>query len=235
MKKIFLSLFFLLAVARLKAQNFEFSVQANTGLSHYTGDRPSHSTNLNVYSVSGHSGYPNNDGTILSPCYGVDLQLQYTFKFNFIMGVQAGYEVISNKVAINGVYDGAATETAATGYVNQHNGYIDINPYLGYRFNINKVKLDILPGVDIAPGANTYNTVNVKASDGTFYNKYAPFYGGAPALELRYRLGLAAYYKKYGITAGYSHGKDIRNYNADGPVPSEYIEIFRLGISYRIK
>ena len=131
MRKLILTILFILSIVELKAQSFEFSVQANTGLSHYVGQGTLHSTFLNVSSVSDHSGYPNGDGNIASPIWGTDLQFQYTFKFNFIIGAQTGYEQISNKVDINGVYDGATTETSATGYVNQHYGYFNINPYLG--------------------------------------------------------------------------------------------------------
>jgi hypothetical protein len=235
MRKLILTILFILSIVELKAQGFEFSVQANTGLSYYVGQGTLHSTFLNVSSVSDHSGYPNGDGNIASPIWGTDLQFQYTFKSNFVLGVQTGYEQISYKVDINGVYDGAANETQATGYTNQHNGYININPYLGYRLKLDKVRLDVLPGFDIALGTNSYTTVNVKASDGTFYNK--PSYDGAPATEIRARLGLAAYYQKFGITASYSHG--TKDYNSglasDSVLPTLYTELFRVGLSYRIR
>ncbi len=234
MKKLTFIALIIFFFIKANAQSFEISVQANSGLSHYTGKRPVHSTFLNA-SAGTHGGYANGDGDILSPCYGVDVQWQYTFKFNFLIGTQLGYELLSNKVDINQVYAGAAGGTSATGYSDEHNGYFNFNPYLGYRFKLNKVRLDVLPGIEIAPGTNTFTTINVKAGDGAYYNKLSPYYGGAPALEVRTRLGLAAYYQRYGITASWSRGTDIRNYYADSPVPPENMEIFRLGISYRLR
>lgn len=235
MKKLILIIPIILLCIKANAQAFEISVQANSGLSHYTGPRAVHSTFFNAANSTSHGGYANGDGNILSACYGTGLQFQYTFKFNFLIGTQLGYELLGNKVDINGVYNGGAGETPATGYTIVHDGYLNINPYLGYRFKLNKVRLDVLPGIDIALGTNTFTTTNVNAADGSYYNRLLPNYGGAPSLEIKGRLGLAAYYKRFGVTASWSYGQDIRDYYADGPVAAEYREAYRLGISYRLK
>jgi hypothetical protein len=237
MKKILLSLLLVFSILGLKAQTSEFSIQANGGMSHDVGNGTVSSTNLNVDGGNSHGGYPNGDGNRYAFSYGLGLQWQYVFKCNFLLGLQAGYEVVSNKVNIDGVYDGASTETPATGYVTDHNGFININPSIGYRLHFNKVRFDILPGFDIALGMHGSETVNVKASDNTYYNRPLNDLNSKPTDDFRLRLGLAAYYKKFGINASYSHG--LHNYNsdelADEPVPALNVNVIRLGISYRIK
>jgi len=238
MKKILLIITLIFIITLAKAQSFEVSVQANGGLSGYFGNSTVSATNLNVDNATNHTGYPNGTGNVLAFSYGADIQWQYTFKSRFILGLQTGYEILASKVDINGVYDGNGSgETSATGYAEDHDGFINISPYIGYRFNLHKVRLDVLPGFDLAFGVNSWHTVNVTASDNTYYNKHTDNIYGNPDNDVRVRLGLAAYYQKFGITASYSRG--LTNFNsgalADGPVPPLYRQVFRLGLSYRIK
>jgi len=237
MKKYFLIILLVFIAAGVKAQSFEVSVQANGGSSGYVGKGTVSTTFLDGADPANHTGYPNGDGNRQLFSYGADLQFQYTFKSSFILGLQTGYEVLGSKADINGVYDGNETETAATGYTEQHAGYVNINPYIGYRFKLKKVRLDVLPGLDLAFGAHESNTVNVTASDNTYYNAHTDNVYYHPSDDVRLRLGLAAYYQKFGITASYSHG--LANFTADeladAPVPAEHRNVLRLGISYRIK
>jgi len=232
MRKIYLSLLFVFSIVIVKAQSSEFSVQANSGFSHYTGSGTVGSTFLNNAPQS-HSGYPNGDGNLNATIYGFDAQWQYIFKCNFILGLQAGYEAIGSKVNINGV-DAEGGEISATGSVTNRADYINVNPYIGFRFNINKVRFDIMPGLDLAFGVGSQQSGTIKASNGTYYNENDNFSSAKD--DVRLRLGLAAYYKKFGITAGYSHG--LVNFNADEfadkPVPALRINVIRIGISYII-
>jgi len=231
--KLLITLLFVLSISELHAQTFEISAQANGGFSHYAGKSTVNNTFLNAGDPANHSGYANGDGNSPAFTYGADVQLQYTFKFNLIMGVQTGYEVISSHTNINGVYDGANGEVTATGYTSDHYGYININPYLGFRFHINNVRLDLLPGLDISLGESTKSTVDVKATDGTYYNKPTNNINNTGD-EFRVRFGLAAYYKKFGITASHSRGINHFAQFADAYIPPEHMEVFRLGISYKI-
>jgi hypothetical protein len=251
MKKALLIILFVFAFIQLKAQSLDFSIQANSGFSHLTGESTLRNAPLNGSSAESHAGYPNGTGNLSAPDLGADLQLQYTFKCGFILGAQAGFEQFSSKININGVYGSydapvlfynintpypGTTFVSATGHATDHWDYIYINPYFGYRFAFKKVKLDVLPGFDIAAGTSSSETVNVKASDGSYYNKSTlPSY--KPATDVRPRIGLAAYYQLFGIVASYSKG--LYDYNSgklsDSDLPPLHTELFRLGISYRIK
>jgi len=238
MNEIFLVVSLIFIAIQVKAQSFEVSLQANAGLAGFTGKSTVNTTNLNVNNATDHTGYPNATGNLLTLSYGADIQWQYTFKSRFILGLQTGYEILSSKVNINGVYDGNSSgETSAAGYAKDHDGFVNINPYIGYRFNLKKVRLDVLPGFDFAFGVNSWHTVNVTASDNTYYDKHTDNVYGHPADDVRARIGLAAYYQKFGVTASYSHG--LTNFNsgalADAPVPALYRQVIRLGLSYQIK
>jgi hypothetical protein len=247
MKKALLIALFIFAFIRLKAQSFEFSVQANSGFSHFTGGSTLRTTFLGAASATQHDGYPNGTGNLSAPDLGADLQLQYNFKCGVILGGQAGFEQFSSGVNINSVdepYNGyLALNTAyyspfvpASGHVTDHWDYININPYTGYRFLFKKVKLDILPGFDVAFGTGHSENVNVKATDGTYYNK-STLSGGKPITDVRSRIGLATYYQRFGIVASYSRG--IHDYNSgktsDSILPTLNTELFRIGLSYRIR
>jgi hypothetical protein len=245
MKKIIFIILLVSFIIRVNAQSLEFSVQAYSGMSHFTGNTTTHSTFLNTSATDPHAGYPNGTGNIYTPDLGIALQLQYNFKSGFLLGGQAAFEQFNNKVDINGVYEDqtylayqlAPGPEAATGHVTDHDNYVNLTPYIGYRFVLNKVKLDVMPGFDIAIGVGGSETVNVKANDGTYYNKPNIANGGIPPSDVRARIGLAAYYLRYGIIASYSRG--LKDYNSgelsDSDLPPLHAELFRLGLSYRIR
>jgi hypothetical protein len=232
MKKIYLSLLFIFCAIQLKAQSFEVSVQANTGLSHYSGTGTLSSTFLNADDQT-HTGYPNGDGNRNAAIFGADIQWQYISRHNFILGLQTGYEALGSKVDITSI---GSPGTPATGSFTDHLNYINLNPYVGYRFKLSKVRLDVMPGLDFALGihgsqggkATTNNNVTYTASDNI---------NGTTKSDVRLRLGLAAYYQKFGITASYSHG--LANFNSgalsDSVLPTLRVEVLRIGLSYRIK
>jgi hypothetical protein len=232
MKKAILSLLFIFSILQLKAQSLEVSVQAGTGVSHYVGAGTVSSTVLNINGQQ-HTGYPNGDGNRNATIFSGDIQLQYAFKCNFILGLQMGYEALGSKVDITGISTNPLTP--ATGSFTDRLNYINLNPFVGYRFNLKNVSLDVMPGLDFAIGTSGKQTGKAIADDNVVYNSSS--LNGKPDADVRAKLGLAAYYKKFGITASYSHGFVDFNSGllADGPVPSMRIEIFRLGLSYRIK
>src|ERR1700760_1222167 len=103
MKKILLFAILLIAASQLKAQNIEFSVLANGGMSHFTGGGTQSVTFLNADPTT-HSGYANGTGNSFAFSYGAGAQLQFVAKCGFLFGAQAGYDAFSNKNNINGVF-----------------------------------------------------------------------------------------------------------------------------------
>jgi len=231
MRKIILSSLFILGITAAKAQSFEISLQANTGVSHFSGAGTVSSTFLNADDQS-HTGYPNGDGNRNAAIFGADIQWQYVAKCNFIFGVQTGYEALGTKVDISSV---GSPGTPATGSFTDHLNYINLNPYIGYRFKLSKVKLDVMPGLDIALGVHGSETGKAITNDNVTYT--ADDVNGTTRSDARVRLGLAAYYQKFGITASYSHGLTDFNSGAlsDSVLPTINLNVIRIGLSYRIK
>ena len=221
-------------ISVLKAQTSEFSVQANTGLSHFLGTGTLNSTFLNADGQQ-HTGYPNGSGNKNAVIFGGNIQWQYTFKCNFLLGLQAGYEALGSKINISSVYS-EGVPMPATGSFTEHLNYINLNPFIGYRFDVDKVHLDVMPGLDIALGLNSKLTGKAVTNNNVVYSPSSVI-NGKPDDDVRIRLGLAAYYQRFGIIASYSRG--LADFNsgeiADAPVPAMHLEAFRLGISYQIK
>ncbi len=231
MKKIYLSILLIFCAIQLKAQSFEVSVQANTGLSHYTGAGTVSSTFLNVYEQQ-RTGYPNGDGNRNATIFGADIQWQYISRHNFILGLQTGYEALGSKIDITSI---GSPGTPATGSFTDRLNYINLNPYIGYRFKLSKIRLDVMPGLDFALGIHGSETGKAITNDNVTYTSDGA--NGTTRSDVRLRLGLAAYYQKFGITASYSHGLADFNSGAlsDSVLPSLRFEVMRIGLSYRIK
>ncbi len=248
MKVILLTLSILFLSTRLFAQKIELSLQANLGLFHYSGNATTSTSFINSSGGTPPQGNTNNPyGNKNGFSYGGDIQAQYVSKSGFIAGVQGGYDVLRSIVDINSVYPQFALfgpaesppPPPAKGQTALQTQNFNINPYLGYRLDLKKIKIDIMPGVDVSFNVNSYDKGSATTNDGTVYkvdNKLPK----SPT-DIRLRLGVAAWYKRFGLTAGYAHGLtnfasnlDVNAGGTSTPAPETHSELIRFGISYRI-
>jgi hypothetical protein len=238
----------MLSGLRLYAQKLEVSVQANTGLFHFAGKSTTATTQVLQGSTTGNAtDYANNPyGNKNGFSYGGSIQAQTVSKGGFIVGLQGGYELLRSKVDIDKytpiVY---ITETeflpiaandpsfAVTGHVAFQSQSINLNPYIGYRFQLNKVKLDILPGMDIGLILDSRDKGEVKDKDGKIYK--VDYKRTKAPTDVRLRLGAVASYGRYGLNASFAHGLTnyMKNYIGDASF-NAHSEYFRLGLSYRL-
>ncbi|MFC0516126.1 hypothetical protein ACFFGT_18035 [Mucilaginibacter angelicae] len=250
MKKYLLTFIpLMLSGLQLCAQKLEVSVQANTGLFHFAGKSSTATTQVlqSSASTADPMNYANNPyGNKNGFSYGGSIQAQLVSKGGFIVGLQGGYELLKSKVDIDKyspliylTYSDYMPLTAidpsfaVTGHVAFQNQNINLNPYIGYRFQLSKVKLDILPGMDIGLILDTRDKGEVKDKDGKIYkvdNKRSK----APT-DVRLRLGAAASYGRYGLNASFAHGLTnyMKNYIGDASF-NTHSEYLRLGLSYRL-
>jgi hypothetical protein len=151
---------------------------------------------------------------------------------SFIIGVQGGYEALKSNININEISISGGN-VAATGATSFKANYINVNPYIGYRLPVPVVNVDILAGLDIAHVSNAKDKGSVKASNETTYNVHRKV--TTVSTDNRVRFGLAAGFKRVGLTANYSHG--LTNYYegiiGGGPMDA-HSEILRLGLTYKI-
>ncbi|SEP11712.1 hypothetical protein SAMN05192574_1242 [Mucilaginibacter gossypiicola] len=233
---------------QLCAQKLEVSVQANTGLFHFAGKSTSATTQVLQGSTTGdpmnraNNPYGNKNGF----SYGGSIQVQTISKGGFIVGLQGGYELLRSKVEVNkyipitsvlyGDYLPIAANDpsfAVTGHVAFQNQSINLNPYIGYRFQLNKVKLDILPGMDLGLILDSRDKGEVKDKDGKIYK--VDYKRSKAPTDVRLRLGAVASYGRYGLNASFAHG--VSNYMKDMVGDASFnahSEYFRLGLSYRL-
>jgi hypothetical protein len=237
---------FAFSIIRLKAQSFEFSLQAGSGVSHFSGSSSASNSTI-AGAVGGSDNYTIDPyGSRIAFAYNAGLQGQYVFQSRFIVGLQADYQLLQSKVKIDSTYrtdiilfapgpydtgDGYVAGSA-TGKTILRATYIDLSPYIGYRVLEGTIKFDVLPGMDIGFGLGSHESgkAAINYSSGNVVID-ADKNLGIPKTDLGIKLGLAAYYKRYGLIAGYSYG--LSNY-LPGTETSLHTELFRLGISYRI-
>jgi hypothetical protein len=252
MKKLYLVLFALFLAAQLHAQQFELSFQANSGLFHYSGNSTSSTSVIIQGPTSPKQNYTNNPyGNKDAFSYGADVQAQYVSKGGFITGIQAGYDILRSKTKITNVfpYEFELEESeynpsnyapfnpslTAKGNTILQDQFINLSPYIGYRIKAKKISIDLMPGVDIGIGLNSYNKGKATTTDGTVYE--TDYKEVKPPTDIRLKFGTAVNYKKWGVTASFAHG--LTNYTKDllNDSPTVYkaqSELLRFGISYRI-
>jgi len=253
MKRCLLTLFGVLSSLYLFAQKIEVSAQANSGLFNYSG--PSATASSTISQANDNSYYTNNPyGSKKAFSYGLGVQTQLVTGCGFIIGLQTGYDILRSKTDITGVYPNGVffalpsyynfnilSSSQATGATYLQDMFINLNPYIGYRFHYRKVRLDILPGADIAFNINSYDKGNATTIfyNGTNYNNSTTYQTdvkrpNAPT-DIRLKMGLAAYYNKFGINASYARG--LTNYEKNMIGDAGYdakSRLIRFGISYRI-
>jgi hypothetical protein len=106
------------------------------------------------------------------------------------------------------VSSGPATNLDANGSTALKNNIININPYIGYRIPLAKIKLDILAGTDIGFISSTHEKGSAKGTDGKAYS--TDLDRTTIKKDFRLRFGLAASLNKFSINASYAHG--LSNY-----------------------
>ncbi len=249
MKKITLSLFALFLFIQSYGQGVEWSFLANSGLYRYSGNYTVSSTALVGVVPGTKDGYANNPyGHLYGFSYGAGFQAQYVSTGGFIIGLQGAYDVLRSKENVTnayrgdivlylapGDYTGGYTGAPATGNAYSTSQDVNINPYIGYRVKTRKLKIDLMPGVDMGYNVSTYASFDAKDQAGNHYQ--ANNYAGTVSPDIRLRFGAAAWYKKYALTASYAHG--LKNFSAhllnDNPTP-QYArsELVRFGLAVRL-
>jgi len=247
MKRLLLTLMALFTGTHLFAQKIEVSAQAYSGLFHFGGRSATASSTVVQSSITGNpDNYTNNPyGNKNAISYGIAAQVQAVSKNGFIFGLQAGYEFLQSKVNI-GQYASAVyydpnvnyiapahPDFTVTGHANLENRFINLNPYIGYRLQLQKVNLDILPGIDVGFNLSTYDTGTVKDNDDRVYTIDRKI-NNTPT-DVRLRFGLAATYNQFGITVSYAHG--LTNYESNVVSDTKFeahSELIRFGISCQL-
>jgi hypothetical protein len=230
MKNTLLTLIGLFFFTQIYGQRIEVSVFGNASFFSYVGnDRTSFalfSGGGPPYNFTFLTGNPY--GSNLAVGYGAGIQTQYVAKSGFITGLQVAYENLRSDEHI--VSNDAQGPTIGQFYF--RSTYLNLNPYLGYRISSQNIKIDLMPGIDIALDGNAH-LYGSAVSGGHTYTYAQPY--GSLKNDVRARLGITAWYKRIGVAASYSHG--LTNFSANSAFTegsTTYSQVIRLGLIYRI-
>ncbi len=91
----------------------------------------------------------------------------------------------------------------------------------------------MMPGIDLGFDVNSYDKGRATDNDGNVYRTDLKLIN-APT-DVRLKLGVAATYKRFGITAAYLHGLTNLYKNTTGNGNGEaHSELLSFGITYRV-
>jgi hypothetical protein len=221
-----------LFVAQLTyGQNTEYSVHLNSGGFAYRGKGAAASSVVLVPDVYPGNTYTNNPyGKNLGFSYGLVGQIQRVRPKRNLFGVQAGYEVLRSRVDITEIL-AFRLQTPASGHTTLTNRTINVHPFFGHRLASKTIDFDLTAGPDLGFVLSTREEIDAVAGGEKFS---AEDTRADPYLEIRARLNAAAYYKHFGLTAGYSRGLTNNQGGAIGIDGQTYSQFFRVGLAYRL-
>ena len=215
-------------------QSTEISFQLGSGFFSFGGSSATETSFVNISDVNSISSYTNNPyGKKSGFSYGFGIQVQKISKSNFIWGLQTGYESLSSGVNIDNAF-GEITWSVKSGQATLTSQFINIKPLIGKRFEIAKnFKTDLVFGLDFGICLSTKEKFNLTTNQG--FDVGGSLDRTRTRVDFRPRLEVNNYYKKIGLSIGYSYG--LTNYTSglDGVTRETMTRYFRVGLIYLIK
>lgn len=244
MKKLYFTLFALLFSSFAFGQKTEFSVGLNSGLFSFTGSAASQSVDIDENPFTGKNYTNQIFGAKEALSYGLSLNLKHVTKYKMLFGADLGFEVLRSRASVDTVYGGdfVGWEYDGTGKIYFNNSFLNLNPYIGYRFAFKDFSFDLIGGFDVAIKLKETTRGSAIISNGT---KISIFDRTTPNVwfDFRPRVQLAANYKKLALYVGYSYGlvdykmwsKAPTIQNGNSSLSGAYARFLRFGIEYKIK
>ncbi|RTQ46506.1 hypothetical protein EJV47_21365 [Hymenobacter gummosus] len=131
-------------------------------------------------------------------------------------------------------YSGADYLPTLSGRTHLINEFVNVHPFVGRRFGLGKaLSVDVSAGADL--GLLLHSQEKGRATDEQGQTLSSNLERPQPGLDVRPRLNLTTYYKRAGLSLGYSHG--LTNYRRSwvGGVNEAYAQVWRLGVVYRLR
>ena len=234
MKKALLLLFLSTTASLAHAQKTELSAHLNGGLFAFRGASTERTTFFNLRGDAYQVAYTNNPyGSRAGRAYGAAGQVQRVTHGHALFGVQIGYERLRSRVAIDRVWSRLSGERAAIGHVNLGSSFINVHPFVGRRFGLKGLVLDVSAGPETG-----YFLQSRERGDATEANGSKHLVSqdrSHPKTDFRLRGNATVYYRKLGLSTSYSYG--LTNYQAGyvGGTNEAAARVWRLGVVYRLK
>lgn len=235
MKQIITVILVTLFSIKVFGQKTEFSIHATSGLFSFHGASSGSTTFYLLRDRLNLPGYTNNPyGNKSGFSYGFSLNVQRVTKANFIYGIESGYESLKSRIKIQSILaDDSNLAVSSDSKTELSNHFLNFHPFVGKRLNLIKnIQSDLILGIDIGIFLKTQEQPNISTSEKTYFSNYER--SKPENNDYRLRLDMVNYYKRIGITIGYSYG--ITNYLSGrvGGDPIAFSKMIRLGLVYKI-
>ena len=231
MKKVLIFIATVLLNTTISGQTTEISEQLSSGIFYFGGDYSVKTSVIHSISNLDNNYTDNPYGRFSGFSYVIGLKVQRITKSNFIFGLQISFESLSSKVKITNVLTQAVhISDAKTILTNQ---FLSFHPFLGKRIRlINSITSDLTIGTDLGIDLNIseHETGTIDMSykyDFIYKNLNKP-----KSIDIRPRIEFVNYYKRFGLTIGYSYG--LTNYTNKMVTGNQeaFSRMIRFGLSY---
>lgn len=217
-------------------QKSEFRLCANTGLFAFKGpsaERVSFIINSkSAIPEDPISAYTNNPyGSDYGISFGISGNFKKVSKKNFLAGADIGVEMLRSQVFINSVLDG--NSYSASGKTILQLSFINLQPFIGQRFYLQPVSIDLTGGVDFGFRLQAKEIGKATTTNARLYKTSVN--RNTITTDIRPRFQMSANYKKFGVYTSYSTG--LVNYKAGyiGGTNECYSRLWRFGLTYLLK
>jgi hypothetical protein len=231
MKRTLIFILTVLVNATISGQTTEISEQLSSGLFYFGGPYSVKTSVIRSINNLDNNYTDNPYGRFSGFSYVLGLKVQRITKSNFIFGLQSSFESLSSKVKVTNVLTQSVhISDAKTILINQ---FLSFHPFLGKRIKlINLITSDLTFGTDLGIDLNIR-----EHETGTLDNmsKYDFFYTNLNkprSIDIRPRIEFINYYKKFGLTIGYSYGlTNYTNKMVSGNMEA-FSRMIRFGLAY---
>ncbi|SHI54911.1 Outer membrane protein beta-barrel domain-containing protein [Hymenobacter daecheongensis DSM 21074] len=235
MKKLTLFILAALAAHLSHGQQTEFSAHLTSGLAAFRG--PAAAADAFIVGTQWNSGryYTDNPyGRQPGISYGGAGQVQRIGPKKGVLGVQAGYEVLRSRVRISNVFEGGTDAgISVKGHTALANQLINLHPFFGHRFALKALDLDLTAGPEVGWLLSSHEKGRATTTGGRTYTTHTARYRPID-VDVRARLNLTAYYRRTGLSLGYSAGLSDYRRGYVGGTNGLFSQVFRVGLAYRI-
>jgi hypothetical protein len=163
----------------------------------------------------------------------LELQAQRVTRQKHLYGIGLGFERLTSRARFDSASYTFLGTIPETGKLTLASDFITLTPYIGQRFSINRLILDLQAGADLAFSTRVYEHAKFTSQkDVNYYSKKDNY-----PLDIRPRIQLNTYHNKMGFLVGYSVGlKNLYKYGNSNFINNKaYANYLRIGVSYRIK
>lgn len=218
---LFFTLFSFFAF-KVSGQTNEVSAQINSGLFSFGGPSAESSTKVYFGGLGKSLVFFNPYGRKSGFSYGFAVQSQRITKSSILFGLQTGYESLSSRVAF----------VNTNGYGKLTYGFLNFHPFFGKRIVLVRgINSDLTLGTDLGICLNSKESAIFTNPEQVISGNST--YSSMKDLDIRPRFEFTNYFKRMGLSIGYSFGLTNYTSGSSGSSQQVFSRMIRIGVTYR--